>query len=125
MLQLDHINIYVADVLRSRNFYFTVFEHFGYTVNRDFGDVAAGLGRENYAELALVGIPDAVQPMHIAYRAESRADVDKFYQLAIAAGATCNGKPGPRPDYHTYYYAAFVRDLDGHNLEVVCHQPEQ
>ncbi len=125
MLQLDHINIYVSDVVRSRNFYVTVLEPFGYKLNRDFGEFAVGLGRKNYAELALVRITDPVQPMHLAYRVEARADVHKFYDLALNAGATDNGSPGLRPDYHANYYAAFVRDLDGHNLEVVCHLEQE
>ncbi|MFC1750832.1 VOC family protein [Pseudomonadota bacterium] len=122
MLQLDHINIYVSDVLRSRTFYTKVLEPFGYKLNRDFGEHAAGIGRDNYAELALVRITDTIQPIHIAYRANARSDVDKFYSLAIESGATDNGPPGLRPDYHPNYYAAFVRDIDGHNLEVVCHK---
>ncbi len=62
MLQLDHINIYVSDVIRSRDFYVKILEPFGYRLNRDYGEHAAGLRRTNYAELALVGITDAVQP---------------------------------------------------------------
>ena len=63
-------------------------------------------------------------PMHIAFLAKNHQQVDEFYAEAIAAGATCNGKPGIREIYHPNYYGAFVIDLNGHNLEAVCHSPE-
>lgn len=62
-------------------------------------------------------------PIHIAFRAASRALVDAFYQAAIAAGGRDNGAPGLRPHYHPDYYGAFVLDPDGHNIEAVCHDP--
>ncbi len=61
-------------------------------------------------------------PMHLAFRAGSTEAVDQFYQAAIEAGATDNGKPGMRKTYHPNYYGAFVIDPDGHNLEAVCHE---
>ena len=61
--------------------------------------------------------------MHLCFVAETRAQVDAFYQAAIAAGARDNGKPGIREHYHPNYYAAFVIDLNGVNLEAVCHEP--
>ena len=62
-------------------------------------------------------------PIHIAFRADSRAIVDAFYAAALAAGGRDNGPPGLRPRYHENYYGAFVRDPDGHNIEAVCHDP--
>ncbi|MNU11792.1 Glyoxalase-like domain protein [compost metagenome] len=62
--------------------------------------------------------------MHIAFTAPNRAAVDAFYAAAMAAGAKDNGGPGLRPHYHPNYYAAFVLDPDGHNIEAVCHAPE-
>ena len=62
--------------------------------------------------------------LHIAFVAESREQVDAFYAAALDAGAECNGPPGLRPQYSGQYYAAFVFDPDGHNIEVVCHEPE-
>lgn len=62
--------------------------------------------------------------VHLAFSAPNRASVDAFYAAAIAAGGTDNGGPGLRPNYHPTYYAAFVRDPDGHNIEAVCHAPE-
>jgi catechol 2,3-dioxygenase-like lactoylglutathione lyase family enzyme len=62
--------------------------------------------------------------LHIALRAESRAQVDAFHAAAIEAGGTDNGAPGVRAIYHPDYYGAYVLDLDGNNIEAVCHQPE-
>jgi predicted lactoylglutathione lyase len=61
--------------------------------------------------------------LHIAFTAKTRADVDAFHRAALAMGGRDNGKPGLRPHYHEHYYAAFVLDLDGHNIEAVCHVP--
>ncbi len=59
-------------------------------------------------------------PVHFAFTAESRQQVDGFYAAAIAAGGKDNGKPGLRPHYHDHYYGAFVLDPDGNNIEAVC-----
>jgi catechol 2,3-dioxygenase-like lactoylglutathione lyase family enzyme len=61
---------------------------------------------------------------HLCWRASSRAHVDAFYKAAIAAGGKHYGAPGLRPHYHAHYYAAFVIDLEGNNIEAVCHLPE-
>ena len=65
-----------------------------------------------------------VPAVHMAFSANSRAEVDAFYAAAMAAGGVDNGGPGLRPHYHANYYGAFVRDPDGNNIEAVCHRPE-
>jgi len=60
---------------------------------------------------------------HLAFRAPSRAAVDRFHAAALAAGGASDGAPGPRPDYGPTYYAAFVIDPDGHKLEAVYNAP--
>jgi catechol 2,3-dioxygenase-like lactoylglutathione lyase family enzyme len=62
--------------------------------------------------------------IHIAFTAENRSAVDAFYAAAMAQGGRDNGAPGARPHYHPNYYAAFVIDPDGFNVEAVCHAPE-
>jgi predicted lactoylglutathione lyase len=61
--------------------------------------------------------------IHVAFVASSHAEVDAFHRAALAAGGRDNGAPGLRPHYHANYYAAFVLDPDGPNIEAVCHRP--
>ena len=63
------------------------------------------------------------RPVHIAIVADDRSSVDAFYRAAVSAGGKDNGPPGLRAHYHPSYYAAFVLDPDGHNIEAVCHTP--
>ena len=58
-----------------------------------------------------------------AFLAESRPMVDDAYSVAIAGGAKCEGRPGPRPHYHEHYYGAYFRDLDGNKICICCHTP--
>jgi predicted lactoylglutathione lyase len=62
-------------------------------------------------------------PLHVAFRAKTKIEVDEFYKEAISAGGKDNGKPGLRPNYHANYYGAFILDPDGNNIEAVCHNP--
>lgn len=62
-----------------------------------------------------------VDPVHVALAATDRATVDAFHEAALAAGARDVAGPRIRPEYHPVYYGAFVADLDGYHLEVVCH----
>jgi catechol 2,3-dioxygenase-like lactoylglutathione lyase family enzyme len=121
-MQLDHLNIYVKDMARSRVFYESILPPFGHVLVRDFGDVAVGFGDSNYAVLALVRDEGTIRSAHLAFRFETRSEVDRLYALALESGATNNGAPGLRPQYHEHYYAAFVLDPDGNNLEFVCHR---
>ncbi len=123
-MHLDHLNLYVNDLKSSQTFYEAVLLPFGYKVVREFEDIAVGFGYTNYAVLALIREQAKIQATHLAFRVDRRADVDRFYAIAMEAGASDNGAPGLRPDYHENYYAAFVLDPDGHNLEFVCHIPQ-
>jgi catechol 2,3-dioxygenase-like lactoylglutathione lyase family enzyme len=120
-LQLDHLNLYVEEVARSREFYLRVLAPFGYRLLRDFGEDAAGLGTLNYAILGLVRAQPGFPSTHLAFSVSTHGEVERFHAAALAAGGRDNGAPGLRPHYHPDYYAAFVIDPDGHNLEVVCH----
>jgi predicted lactoylglutathione lyase len=125
MMQLDHLNLYVRDVAESRKFYELLLPPAGLPVNREFGEVAVGFGDKNYAVLALVRQEPPVQATHVAFRVATRREVDELYETALNAGGVDNGPPGLRPHYHDNYYAAFIRDRDGHNLEFVCHKPQE
>lgn len=127
---IDHITIRVADPDRSRDFYCTVLAPLGFKVHMQFefpgmGKVY-GLGNEKPELWIATANPEHVVPfgMHVAFTAQTRAQIDAFHAAALAAGAIDDGAPGPRPDYHPGYYGAFVIDPDGIRLEVVKHMPE-
>ena len=127
MSALDHVAISTADYLTSLTFYEKALAPLGIKTHMKFeGDEGnvAGLGSEQ----PFLWIGDGGRltggRVHLAFSAPNRAAVDAFYAAAIAAGGTDNGPPGLRPHYHATYYAAFVYDPDGHNIEAVCHAPE-
>jgi predicted lactoylglutathione lyase len=95
----------------------------GIGVVMDFSH-AVGLGRGQKPAFWLGATDDKPVPLHIAFAAEDRRQVDAFYHSALAAGGKDNGSPGIRRHYHPNYYAAFVIGPDGHNVEAVCHRAE-
>lgn len=118
---IDHTTVHVNDIDESKKFYLEVLKPLKYNLVMDFPDMkAAGIGVGGKMDTWLHG-HGAMQPIHIAYQASSRAEVEAFYEAAIAAGGKDNGKPAIREMYHPNYYAAFVFDPNGHNLEVVYH----
>lgn len=127
---IDHMNIKVADFERAKAFYDAAFAPLGasllYMVPMEYsnGVKMGGYGRERPVYWLHEGTPPAGYHQHIAFAANTRTEVDEFYKAAIAAGGKDNGAPGLRPHYHPNYYGAFVFDLDGNNIEAVCHKPE-
>ncbi len=121
---IDHIDFAVADFRISREFYRRALAPLGIEpvidIDRSDGRKGTGFGRDSSPRFWIGGGPAAVGRIHIAFEAESRADVDKFYAVAIEAGGTPKGEPGLRPQYGDNYYAAFVLDPDGHTIEAVC-----
>jgi catechol 2,3-dioxygenase-like lactoylglutathione lyase family enzyme len=125
---LDHAGFPVSDYARSKAFYLQALAPLGYAlvmeVQQHENDApAAGFGANGEPDLWIGGEGGLQRPIHIAIAAQDRAAVDAFYRAAIAAGGKDNGAPGLRPHYHPNYYAAFVLDPDGHNIEAVCHTP--
>lgn len=120
---IDHIGLTVNDLEKSKAFYIQAFKPLGMGLVMDVEGWSA-FGPPNQP-IFWLGEQDLHQrPMHICFRAANRAQVDAFYEAAIAAGGQDNGKPGIREHYHPNYYGAFVIDPDGHNIEAVCHDPE-
>jgi predicted lactoylglutathione lyase len=78
-----------------------------------------GFGTSDWTEFLLSEGSSTASKLHIAFRASSEIQVNEFYQNAISNGGKCNGPPGYRNDYHPGYYAAFVLDPDGHNVEAL------
>ena len=119
---IDHTGVNVSDIAKSKAFYRAALAPLGYELVKE-GDDYAGLGVARKPDFWIGESAPNVPPIHVAFRAETRAQVDAFYKAAIAAGGRDNGAPGPRPHYHANYYGAFVLDPDGHNVEAVCHAP--
>ena len=123
---IDHISLGVSDLARSRRFYDAALKPLGVERVRasesscayaldgsdDFSIHRIGMGRGEY---------DLPPGNHYAFSARSREAVERFYRAAVEAGGTGDGPPGLRPQYHARYYAAFVRDPDGHRIEAVFH----
>jgi predicted lactoylglutathione lyase len=114
---IDHFNLPVRDLARSRNFYEQVLVPLEARFLAQDGS-AVGFGRHAW-EFGIVTMPEPIPKLHVAFQARSRAAVDAFFQAALAAGATANGPPGVRHQYDPQYYAGFVLDPDGHNIEAV------
>ncbi len=123
---LDHIGLEVSDYPRSKAFYEAALAPLGIQLLMELHESAAGFGEtigdgpKPYLWIHSRGRP-VVSGAHIALAAADRDAVDAFHAAALAAGATDNGAPGPRPVYHPGYYGAFVIDPDGNNVEAVCH----
>jgi catechol 2,3-dioxygenase-like lactoylglutathione lyase family enzyme len=121
---LDHVTIGVTNTERSKTFYDRALHPLGITRLYGDGERFAGYGISPKA-FFWIGVRDDPQTgSHIAFAAQDRATVDRFYEEAIAAGGRDNGRPGLRPHYHPDYYGAFVLDPDGHNVEAVCRSPQ-
>jgi catechol 2,3-dioxygenase-like lactoylglutathione lyase family enzyme len=120
---LDHIGIDVSDLTASRAFYERALEPLGISVLMEVGEIGAGMGHDRKPYFWIWKRGPAQTGIHIAFAAETRELVDEFHAAALAAGGRDNGAPGLRPQYHPTYYGGFVLDLDGNNVEAVCHRP--
>lgn len=117
---IDHIGLSVTNAQESKEFFVKALEPLGVEVVMEFAGWY-GMWKWGKPDFWFWVGKQAQTPMHIAFLAESKQQVDAFYQAAISAGATDNGKPWPRPEYHDNYYGAFVINADGHNIEAVFH----
>jgi catechol 2,3-dioxygenase-like lactoylglutathione lyase family enzyme len=115
---IDHVAIRVADVAASTAFYVAIGRDAGLTLRQQIGDRATFSDASGAAFSVIAGVPSA--NVHLAFSGGDD-DVVHFHANALAAGYRSNGEPGERPQYHEGYYAAFVLDPDGNNIEVVNH----
>lgn len=120
----DHVKFGVSDFAASKAFYLAALAPLGIRAVAE-GEPHYGIELCNDGEVSLCLFQSDVKPapLHLAFQARSREQVDAFYRAALAAGAHDNGPPGLRPHYNAHYYAAFVIGPDGHNLEAVCQAP--
>lgn len=122
---IDHINLYVTELGRAKEFYTKALQPIGYAVlmeDNEYCGIGPAHGIEKWIGTIWLSEKTSVEPQHIAFRVPRRKLVDQFYKDALNAGRVDNGKPGIREHYHENYYAAFVLDPDGHNIEVVSHE---
>jgi catechol 2,3-dioxygenase-like lactoylglutathione lyase family enzyme len=116
----DHVGLKVASVEASVRFYSAALEPLGHVLS-SMDASGAGFGPPGAPALWLHRIEKSAGPgVHVAFRASSRSAVDAFYKRGIEAGGRDNGQPGLRADYSPTYYAAFLIDPDGNNVEAVC-----
>ena len=123
---LDHVGIKVSDIDRSFDFYREALATLGIDPMMDFsvgGNRHIGFGRGK-PDFWISGGRPLRGETHVAFKAESRSEVQAFYTVALSVGGRDNGPPGVRAHYHPDYYGAFVLDPDGNNIEAVCHKPE-
>src|SRR5947209_20256942 len=116
----DHVGLKVKDLDASVRFYGAALAPLGYGLaSRD--QSGAGFGPPGAPALWLYGPEVSPGPgLHVAFRAADRAAVDRFHAGGLGAGGRDHGRPGPRADYGPTYYAAFLLDPDGNNVEAVC-----
>ncbi|KAH8929075.1 Glyoxalase/Bleomycin resistance protein/Dihydroxybiphenyl dioxygenase [Atractiella rhizophila] len=125
-MPLDHISIYVKDLGASEKFYLEALAPIGYKVfmrydeHKVIGFAAPDGGPDFWIAEAADKISTGAE---FAFKGKDQTAVQAFHAAAVKAGGECNGKPGPRDWYGPGYYAAFVKDLDGHNVEVMIRDP--
>jgi len=117
---IDHIGIGVRNLDASVAFYEKALAPLGYKMLMKFPE-AAGFGKDGKPDF-WIGRSETAGPAHVAITGD-RKQIDAFHRAALEAGGTDNGGPGIRAHYHPNYYGAFVKDLDGHNIEAVSHLP--
>ena len=118
---IDHLWIRVADLAAATRFYELVAPHGGFRLKRRLPDRTQFAGAEGSFSV-VAGEP--TQALHLAFPADANQRVDDFHAALVASGYADNGAPGERPVYYAGYYAAFVLDPDGNNVEVVNHNRE-
>ena len=120
----DHVAFGATDYAASKAFFLKALAPLGVAAVQE-GSLGVELCRPDGKSSLCIG-PTKEKParLHLAFTAENRQQVKAFYRAALEAGGKDNGAPGLRPHYHANYYAAFVIGPDGHNIEVVCHEPE-
>jgi catechol 2,3-dioxygenase-like lactoylglutathione lyase family enzyme len=122
---LDHVGMQCADLVASAAFYDAVLAPLAAGRIMDFGS-AIGYGVPPHPDfwISAQETGEGFRESHLAFSAPSRAAVRSFFDAAVAGGAQVLHEPRLWPEYHAAYYAAFVRDPEGNNVEAVCHLPE-
>lgn len=117
---IDHLELFVSDLPRAAAFFREALVPLGYAIHVEGKPLGFGAQRDRLDFWLNEGGPSTPRP-HLAFGCATRALVDEAHRAALAAGGTDNGAPRVLAHIHPSYYAAFVRDPDGHNIEFVCH----
>ena len=120
---IAHTSVVVSDYASSKEFYTAALAPLGYTIGMDVPDYRAAGFTQGGKQDFWIGQGDFASGTHVAFAAESKDAVHQFYLEGVKAGGKDNGAPGYRTQYHLGYYAAFVHDLDGNNIEAVYFDP--
>ena len=118
---LAHVAVNVTDLEAAKRFYLGALAPFGYRVVFEQAGVVAYFADAHGLDFG-IGQRAPVGGAHVAFHCDDRETVDRFYEAALAAGGADNGPPGIRAQYDPNYYAAYVLDPDGNNIEAVCHE---
>ena len=114
---IEHVSVPVSDMAKSKKFYDAALKSLGYEPYRDYAPEAVGYLEGESTSFWLARKEGSITPIHVALLGHSKESVQEFHKNALAAGGKDNGAPGFRKDYGPDYYAAFVYDLDGNNIE--------
>lgn len=118
---IDHVELFVTDLAHSTRFFRAALAPLGYALHVEGASNGFGSSSAQLDFWLRAGGPSAPLP-HVAFNCPDRMLVDSAYRAALAAGAADNGAPKLLTHIHPHYYAGFVRDPDGHNIEFVCHR---
>ena len=120
-MTVAHVAVNVSDWERAKGFYEAVLGPLGYRIVYEEEGTVAYFADERGLDFG-IGRRDPVGGAHVAFECADRGTVDAFYATALSTGASDNGAPGTRAKYYEGYYAAYVLDPDGNNIEAVCHE---
>ena len=120
----DHLEFAVADAEAARRFYRPICDAIGAReIFYDQDNKSCGFGISDVVHLLLTEATATTPRLHFCFTAQSKGEVEKAYLAALSGGGVCNGKPGYRDHYGAGYFAAFVLDPDGHNVEILHREP--
>ncbi len=114
---IEHVSVPISNYEKSKEFYCKAIAPLGYTLVRDYGPQAAGFCENDSTSFWIVKKDEKIQPIHVALGAAGKQAVQDFYNAGLEHGGQDNGAPGFRTEYGSNYYAAFLLDPDGNNIE--------
>ena len=121
---IAHTSLLISNYQKSKEFYSKVLAPLGYTLKMEYGE-SGGYNDGRNTDFWIAKGKEGLVKSHVAFEAKNKAEVEEFYKAALKEGAKNNGAPGYRKEYWPGYYAAFVYDPDGHNVEAVFYDYDE